>query len=125
MKGKVVKSIVLVIVTMLIVAGGVSASGSDEIPWAGSTSLPDYIGALAKAHPTANSGVPQNPFAAPNPFSHSHSDIWISDSADIAGPLGRNPVTLSTTLPETHENSWLVPTGSFSIDSRGRLLLNT
>jgi hypothetical protein len=125
MKGKVFKSIVLVIVTLLIVAGGVSASGSDEIPWAGPTSLPDYIGAPAKAHPTANSGVPQNPFAAPNPFSHSHSDIWMSDTADIAGPLGRNPVILSTTLPGMHQNSWLVPTGSFSIDSHGRLILNT
>ena len=49
----------------------------------------------------------------------------MSDTADIAGPLGRNPVIKSTTLPGTHQNSWLVPTGSFSIDSHGRLVLNT
>ena len=125
MKDKVFKSIVLVIVTMLMVAGGVSASGSDEIPWGGPTSLPDYIGAPAKAHPTANSGVPQNPFAAPNGIAHSHSDIWMSDTTNFAGPLGRNPLTLSTTLPGMHNKSWLIPTGSFSFDSRGRLILNT
>ncbi len=125
MKGKMFKSIMLVIVTMLVVVGSVYAYGSDDIPTAGDTSLPDYIGAPAKAHPTANSGVPQNPFAAPNPFSHSHSDIWMSDTADIAGPLGRNPVVKTTTLPEMHENHWLVPTGSMSFDSHGRPILNT
>ena len=108
----------LVIVAMLMVAGGVSAYDSDEILGAGDTSLPDYIGAPAKAHPTANSGVPQNPFVAPNPFSHSHSDIWMSDTADIAGPLGRKPVIKTTTLPEVHDTSWLVPTGSMSFDKQ-------
>jgi hypothetical protein len=49
----------------------------------------------------------------------------MSDTTNFAGPLGRDPVTLSTTLSGMHQNSWLVPTGSFSIDSRGRLLLNT
>ncbi len=125
MKGKVVKSITLVIVTIVMIVGSASANGSNEIPWEDSTSLSDYIGAPAKAHPTANSGVPQNPFAAPNPFSHSHSDIWMSDTADIAGPLGRNPVVKTTSLPGTHLNSWLVPTGSMSFDSHGRPILNT
>jgi hypothetical protein len=127
MKGKLFKVIVLVVLIMLVFSGGANASGGNvaPIPPGPETSLPDYIGAPAKAHPTANSGVPQNPFAAPNPFSHSHSDIWMSDTADIAGPLGRDPVTLSTTLPVTQQNSWLVPTGSFSIDSHGRLILNT
>jgi hypothetical protein len=125
MKGKAFKSIVLVVSIVLVIAGGANASGPEEIPWGGPTSLPDYVGAPAKAHPTANSGVPQDPFLAPNPFAHSHSDAWMSDTEDIAGPLGRNPVSLSTTLPGTHLNSWLVPTGSMSFDSHGRPILNT
>jgi hypothetical protein len=115
-------SVALIVTVILALVVPVAA---EEIPWEDSTSLPDYIGAPAKAHPTANSGVPQDPFLAPNPFAHSHSDIWMSDVVDIAGPLGRNPVTLSTTLPGMHENSWLVPTGSMSIDSYGRPILNT
>ncbi len=122
MKGKLFTVIVLVVLIMLVFAGGVIASSPvEEIPWAGLTSLPDYIGAPTKAHPTANNGVPQNPFAAPNGIAHSHSDIWMSDTTNFAGPLGRNPLTLSTTLPGMHNNSWLIPTGSFSFDSRGRL----
>jgi hypothetical protein len=124
MKGKVHISIVLVVSIVLVIAGGASASSSDEIPWAGPTSLPDYIGAPAKAHPTANSGVPQDPFLAPNAFAHAHKDIWMSDTGDVAGPLGRNPVTLSTTLPKTHDNSWLTPCGSYAFDSHGRLIVN-
>ena len=49
---------------------------------------PDYVGAPAKAHPTANSGVPQNPLLASNGFNSCHLDPWMSDTADIAGPLG-------------------------------------
>jgi hypothetical protein len=48
----------------------------------------------------------------------------MSDTADIAGPLGRNPITRSSILPETHDNSWLTPCGNMSFDSHGRLILN-
>ena len=58
MKGKIFKSIVLILTIMLVIAGGANASDTDEIPWAGPTSPRDYIGAPAKAHPTANNGVP-------------------------------------------------------------------
>ena len=101
------------------------AAGAQEIPWGGPTSLPDYIGAPAKAHPTANSGVPQDPFLAPSPFPHGHTDIWMSDTANIAGPLGRNPVTLSTTLAAArqHPESWIISGGSIAFDSHGRPIL--
>jgi hypothetical protein len=62
MKGKVHISIVLVVSIMLVFASGanaynpVAAGEVTPIPWAGLTSLPDYIGAPAKAHPTATRG---------------------------------------------------------------------
>ena len=126
MKGKVFKSIVLFVAIMLVFAGGANASGGNvtPIPPGPETSLPDYIGAPAKAHPLANSGVPQNPNLAPNPFMGGHTDTWMSDSADIAGPLGRNPVTLSTDLTGVHNKSWLTPGGSISHDSHGRVIVN-
>jgi hypothetical protein len=126
MKGKVFKSIVLVVSLMLMLASGANAQGGNVTPIesAGPTSLPDYIGAPAKPHPTANNGVPQNPFLAPNAFTHAHKDIWNSDTGNVAGPLGRNPVILSTTLPGTHDNSWLTPCGSYAFDSHGRLIVN-
>jgi hypothetical protein len=123
MKGKVFKVIVLVVLTMLVIAGGANASGLSEIPWAGPTSLPDYIGAPAKAHPTANNGVPQNPYLATNGLADAHMDIWMSDTTNFAGPLGRDPVTLSTNLPDLHKYSSLTPCGNIMFDSHNRLIL--
>jgi outer membrane protein assembly factor BamB len=97
---------------------------AEEIPWASPTLLPDYIGAPARANPTAKSGVPQNPHLAPNGMSIAHSDAWMSGTVDFGAPLGRNPVTISTTLPGTHRNSWLTPCGNYGFDSHGRLILS-
>jgi len=113
---------VALLVTVIMALVVAVVAGAQEIPPGPWTSLPDYIGAPAKAHPTANNGVPQNPFLAPNPFSHGHKDIWMSDTANVAGPLGRNPVILSTTLPKTHDH-WLTPCGNVVFDSHGRLIL--
>lgn len=64
-----------------------SASAQEPPVPSGPQTLPDTIGAPTKAHPLANSRAPQDPFLAPNPFSHSHNDTWNSDTVDIAGPL--------------------------------------
>src|SRR5512139_1241644 len=100
------------------------AAGAQEIPPGDSTSLPDYIGEPAKAHPTANSGVPQNPYLAPNPFNSAHVDPWMSDVVDIAGPLGRNPEVLSSTLAEArrHSDSTIFQCVGAAFDSHGHLI---
>jgi hypothetical protein len=106
-----------------------AANPVTPIPPGPDTMLPDYIGHPAKAHPTANSGVLQNPLLAPNPFNGVHLDPWNSDVADIAGPLGRNPVVLSSTLAEARgdPDPELAPTWIFNcivefFDSHGRLI---
>ncbi len=117
----------LILTTLVVLAFNFAFTASAQvipIPWAKPTSLANYNGSPAKPHPTANSGVPQNPFLAQNGFAHAHKDIWMSDTADVAGPLGRNPVVLSTTMPTTHDYSWLTPCGSYAFDSHGHLLLN-
>ena len=116
------RSVIIVVVALaalLLLIGTVSAStpavetnltapavaaAVTPIPWAANTSLPEYIGAPAKAHPLAPARVPQNPFLAPNPFNYVHNDAWASDVYDIAGPLGRDPAVLSTTLAEARRN---------------------
>jgi hypothetical protein len=80
-----------------------AANANNQVPQGPETTLPDYIGAPAKAHPIANSGVPQNPLLAPNPLSGVHFDPWNSDTADIAGPLGRDPSVLSSTMAEARQ----------------------
>ncbi len=137
MKGKVHISIVLVVAIMLVFASGanaygpVPAGGVTPIPWGSSTSLPDYAGAPAKAHPTANSGVPQNPLLAPNGFNSCHLDPWMSDTADLAGPLGYDPAVLSSTFAEVRADplpdpndapSWLFQCITFMFDSHDRML---
>ena len=111
--------VVIVALTLLALVAPVAA-WAEEIPPGPDTVLPDYIGQPAKAHPLPNSGVPQDPNFAPNPFPHGHSDIWMSDTADLAGPLGRNPVVSSTTLPGIQRPTWLASGGNLMFDSHGR-----
>jgi hypothetical protein len=101
-----------------------AAAWDGEIPWGGSTDLDDYIGAPAKAHPTANSGVPQNRLLAPNPFNATHRDGWNSDVADVAGPLGRDPAVLSSTLADARPDpdSEVFYCGTELFDSHGRVI---
>jgi hypothetical protein len=104
---------------------GSEATGTG-IPWGDPTDLPDYIGAPAKPHPAANSGVPQNLLLAPNPFNGIHLDPWNSDVADIAGPLGRVPAVLSSTLEEARQDpqypEWIFACLGAYFDSHGRLI---
>jgi hypothetical protein len=95
--GKRAVSLALVMAAILALVAP-AAAWSDEISPGPETVLPDYVGAPAKPHPTANSRVPQNPFLWPNPFNMVHMDPWNSDIVDIAGPLGRDPITFSSTL---------------------------
>jgi hypothetical protein len=103
------------------------------------TVLPDYIGAPAKAHPSPNTGVPQNPLLWPNPFNSVHMDPWNSDVVDIAGPLGRDPVAFTSTLADARQNVDSIEfqcvfmtytshgrmiTSCFGIDEASVLLLN-
>jgi hypothetical protein len=110
--------------------GWAGAAGVTPIPPGPPPSLPDYIGAPAKAHPTANSGVPQNPLLAPNGFNSCHLDPWMSDTADVAGPLGIKPAVLSATLADARiypidskdGPPWLFVCITPMFDSHGRLL---
>lgn len=130
MNGKVFKSIVLIVLIMLVFAGVPNAQdGNDSpIPAGSLTSLPDYVEAPAKAHPLANSGVPQNRLLAPNGFNSAHLDPWMSDSADVAGTYsyldshdhvtfasgGKQIVTLQETGSE--ENPVLTPINTYHLE---------
>jgi hypothetical protein len=97
----------LLIAAILSVGMGLPAYAAaeiDPIEPGPETVLPDYIGAPAKAHPSPNSGVPQHPLLWPNPFNMVHMDPWNSDVVDIAGPLGRDPVTFNSSLAEARQN---------------------
>jgi hypothetical protein len=76
------------------------------------------------AHPLANSGVPQNPLLAPNGFSSCHRDGWNSDVEDVAGPLGRNPAVLSSTLADARgdADSAVFNCSTQYFDSHGRVI---
>ena len=89
----------LALVTAVVLALAVPvAAGAQEILPGPSTSLPVYIGAPAEAHPLPPVQVPQNPFLALNPWNNDHNDAWLSDVYDIAGPWGRRPASLTSTL---------------------------
>ncbi len=112
----------MTVIVVLVIPG---AAGAQEIPWAGPTSLPYYIGAPAKAHPLSPAGVPQDPFLTANPFSNGHNDAWQSDVYDIAGPLGRWPAMMSSTLDAARRRTdakYMMECGAVLFDSRGRIV---
>ena len=105
---------------LAIPAAAVLAEATVTPIWSGETSLPDFVGAAAKARPTADSGVPQDPYLAPNPLGGVHLDAWNSDVADLAGPLGRAPVVWTSTLAPPRLSP-AVPIGATqAFDSHGR-----
>ena len=83
------------------------AAGAQQILPGPPTSLPVYIGAPAEAHPLPPVQVPQNPFLALNPWNNVHNDAWMSDVYDIAGPMGRQPAILTSTLEKARRVSWI------------------
>ena len=55
-------ALVVTVILALVVPVAAGAQEATPIDPGPETMLPEYIGAPAKPHPTANSGVPQNPF---------------------------------------------------------------
>ena len=118
---------VALVLTMILVLVAPVAAGTEEvtpIPPGPKTKLPDYIGAPAEPQPIPDSGVPQNPFLAPNPFNSVHNDNWMSDVVDIPGPLGHDPVIFSSTLLEARQDpkAQVFECSSITFDSHGRLV---
>jgi hypothetical protein len=62
------------------------------------TSLPSYSGAPATAQGIRVKKPPINPFMAKRGVSNVHNDSWMSDTYWVRGPLGRAPVTSSSSL---------------------------
>jgi hypothetical protein len=120
------RSLVAVVVALVAVLALIgAASAQDPTVPSGPRTLPDYIGAPAKAHSLAKSGVPQDPYLAPNPYSHAHNDSWNSDTVGIAAPRGRDPEVLSSTLASVRQypGDPLFNCGTMAIDGHGRPLL--
>ena len=119
---------VLVLGALLLGTGLAGCAGEPvtPIPPGPETSLPDYIGAPAEAHPLPNPGVPQNPRLAPNPLNSVHMDSWNSDVVDIPGPLGRDPVVFSSTLADARQNpgSVMFECVGLTFTSHGRLIVS-
>ena len=111
-----------IIVIMISVLPGVA--GAQDIPPGPSTSLPVYVGAPAEALSVPPVHVPQNPFLALNPWNSVHNDAWMSDVYDIAGPLGRQPAILASSLDAARrwDTSPAFVCGALTFDSRGRIV---
>ena len=130
MKGKVFKSIVLVVVVMTTIlpftigANADGAGGFLPIPWQSPTTLPVFIGQAAKANPLPPPRIPQNPFLAMNPWSNVHNDSWMSDIYTIAGPLGYEPAVITSGLKEARQSStsMIFTCGTLNFDSHGRII---
>jgi len=104
-------------------AASLASPGVSPITPGPATVLPDYLGEPAKGWPLPDSRIPQNPFLAPNPYGYVHNDTWNSETLDIAGPLGRNPEILSSTLVPPRQYAFLYMSGTIGFDSLGHMVL--
>ena len=89
----------MTICAVVLAAAGCGGSGGDATPIAqgfGLSRVPAYTGRPAVARPVGASPVAQHPFMARNGWSGMHADGQASDTHPEAGPLGRNPETIST-----------------------------
>jgi hypothetical protein len=95
-------------------AGAAPAVGAPIAPGPVSA-LPGFTGSPFSAQPTAPTIAPQNPILARNPNSNIHDDTWMTDAYQRSGPLGRNPIAFSGSLPASL-------CGTLTFDSHGRIL---
>lgn len=89
---------VLAAVPMLVLALPAS-TGAEPIINITGTTLPKYQGAPHTPTPMTPTRAPRNPHLAPDPRSNIHNDTWMTDAYSWAGPIGRNPVAPSSSMP--------------------------
>ncbi len=109
-----------------VLAGTLGAAHADDstIPDGGTSTLPEYTGKPGYDTPVRMVAPPQNPYMAPNPFSNVHNDAWLTDTARILGPSGRDLVRTSNRLLEARRDpqSTFFVCGTLTFDSQGRIL---
>jgi hypothetical protein len=76
-----------------------AAAGAEPILDVTGTSLEHYQGAPATPQKMTATIAPQNPYMAPDPRSNIHNDTWMTDAYRWAGPLGKQPLSLSSSMP--------------------------
>lgn len=58
--------------------------------------MPRFVGRRAVARPLVGPAIPQHPFMAPNGMNNMHADASCTDTHAVSGPLGADPVVLTT-----------------------------
>jgi hypothetical protein len=91
------RRIALAITALLLAAPATAAADPILDPLA--PLFPKYQGAPAVPQQLKPTRAPQNRFMARNPRSNIHNDTWMTDAYQWAGPLGRNPSSMSNAMP--------------------------
>lgn len=77
--------------------------------------VPEFIGEPAVPNPVPALPVPQSPFMAPNGRSALHLDAYQSDTYPTAGPLGHQPIEVTSTF-------LAAICGTVTFDKQGRIV---
>lgn len=110
--------------TALILTAGPVVADDSSIPNGGTSTLPVFTGKAGYASPVHMKRPPQNPRMAPNPFNNVHNDAWLTDTAHLFGPAGRDLVATSNRLSQARRNpaDTFFVCGTLTFDSKGRIL---
>lgn len=105
-------------------ANAPATAGVTPIADGGSTTLPTSTGTPGYGTRILMLAPPQNPHLAPNPFSNVHNDAWLTDTARIMGPSGRDLVVTSNRLADARRDptSAFFDCGALTFDRHGRIV---
>jgi len=104
----------------LLALGLVGCAGGDPTPIRQGTGyhlVPPFIGRPAVARPLGGARIPQHPFMAATAANNMHGDSFVSDTHTASGPLGRDPVVVSSARGLLGGEC-----ASVTFDRRGRIL---
>lgn len=72
-------------------------------------------------NPLPHLAIPQHPFLAPNGESNFHKDAYMTDTQEVSGPLGINPVVRYISYGNLTQMKFEMPV-TIAFDSKGRIV---
>lgn len=83
-----------------------------------------FIGQEAAANPIDAPDIPVNPYMSPGSWNAMHNNTYMSDTYQVAGPLGHSPVVLSTFLGKGKADPLGIVIG-MTFDSAGKIVASS
>jgi hypothetical protein len=123
--------LVLLLVAVALVASACGGGGEEATPTPTPTATPTEAAELKSyrnpeypegyQNPLPHLTIPQHPFLAPNEKSNFHKDAYMTDTHEVSGPLGLNPIVKYVSYGDFEQMDFEMPV-TIAFDSKGRIV---